>query len=60
MECLFYYHQEKVRKNKATFLKVYRVLYFTHKPETIYVLINLLINFPINFWKYFQLVNKNA
>lgn len=38
MSGLLYVSPKKGKiKNKATFLKIYTVLYFTHKPETIYL-----------------------
>lgn len=52
------YHQKKKNKgkikNKATFLKIYTVLDFTHEPETIHWETFLWI-----FGKYFQLATKN-
>lgn len=41
-------------KNKATFLKIYTVLDFTHEPETIHWETFLWI-----FGKYFQVATKN-
>lgn len=51
------YHRKKkkvgLKKNKATFLKnIHSAVFHTQAWD------NLLINFPISFWKYFPLANK--